>query len=92
MSVMPNQSFSMNNVKEAGGNSGEDLSPGRCSIEQQGGPSCHITTAKAVTRRKCYQEINRIIMECYYSSSPEEVGYTERTHMVWKKKEMFDVK
>ena len=31
-----NQSFSMNGVKEAGANSGEGLSPGRCPTEQQG--------------------------------------------------------
>ena len=92
MSVMSNQSFSMNDVKGAGGNSGEDLSPGRCPIEQQDGSGCHITTTEAGTRRKWSQEINRIIMECYYSSSPEEVGYIERTHLIWKKKEMLDVK
>ena len=91
MSVMSNQSISMNSVKEARTNHGEGLSPGRCPTEQQGGPSRHCTTAKEGRRRKWSQEINRIVMECYYSSNPV-VGYIERTHMIWKEKGMFDVK
>ena len=31
-------------------------------------------------------------MEFYYSSNPEVVGYIERMHMIWKEKQMFDVK
>ena len=67
----------MNGVKEAGTNSSEGLSPGRCPTEQQGGPSCHCTIAKGGRRRKWSQEVNRIAMECYYSSNPE-VGDIER--------------
>ena len=77
----------MNGVKEAGTNSGEDLLPGSCSTEQQGRPGCHHTTAKGSRRRKWSQEVNRIVMECYYSSNPEVVGYRERMHIFGKKKE-----
>ena len=92
MSVMSNQSFSMNGEKEAGTNSGEGLPPGGCPSEQQGGPGCHRTNVKGGRRRKWSQEVNRIVMECYYSSNPEVVGCIERMHMIWKEKEMFDVK
>ena len=92
MSVMSNQSFSMNRVKEAGNNSGKGLSPGRCPTEQQGGPGRHRTTVKGCRRRKWSQEVNQIVMECYYSSNLEEVGHKERMHMIWIEKGMFDVK
>ena len=55
MSVMSNQSFSVNGVKEAGTNSGEGLSPGMCPIKQQGGPGRHRTTAKGGRIRKWSQ-------------------------------------
>ena len=86
MSVMSNQSISMNGVKEARTNCGEGLSPSRCPTEQQGGPSRHRTTAKEGRRRKWSQEVNRIVMECYYSSDPEVVGHRKRMHMIWKKR------
>ena len=92
MSIMSNQSFSMNDVKKAGTNSGEDISPGRCPTEQQSGPGRHRTTAKGGWRRKQSQEVNGIVMECYYRSNPEAVGYRDRVHMIWKEKKMFDVK
>ena len=79
---MSNQSFSINSVKEAGNNSGKGLSPSRCPTEQQGGPGRHRTTAKGGRSRKLSQEVNRIVMECYYSSNPEVVGYRETMHMV----------
>ena len=82
----------MNGVKEAGTNSGEGVSPGRCPTEQQGGTGRHRTTAKGSRRRKWSQKVNRIVMECYYSSNPEVVGYIERMHMIWKEKGRFDVK
>ena len=50
MSVMSNQSVSINGVKETRTNSGEGLSPGRCSTEQQGGSGHHRTTAKGGRR------------------------------------------
>ena len=92
MSLMSNQSFSLTGVKEAGTNSGEDLSPSKCPTKQQGGPGSHGTTAKRGKRRKWSQEVDRIVMECYYSSNPEVVGYIERIHMIWKEKGAFDVK
>ena len=48
MSVMSNQSISMNGVKEARTNSGEGLSPSRCPTEQQGGPVLIILLQKEV--------------------------------------------
>ena len=92
MNVITNHSFSMYGMKEAGTNSGEGLSPGKCPTEQQGWPSCHCITAKGVRRRKWPQEVNRIVMICYYNSNPEVVGYTERMYLIWKEKRMFDVK
>ena len=82
----------MNDVKEAGTNSGEDLSPGRCPTEQQSGPGRHRTTANVGRRIKWSQEVNRIVMECYYSNNPEVAGYIEGMLMIWKEKGMFDVK
>ena len=75
ISVMSNQSISMKGVKEARTNSGEGLSPGRCPTEQQSRPGRHRTTVKGGRRRKWSQEVNRIVMECYYSSNPEVVGW-----------------
>ena len=92
MSVMSNQSFLMNDVKKAGTNSGEGLSPGRCPNEQHGGLGHHRTTAKGGKRRKWSQEVNRIVIECFYGSNADVVGYIERIHMFWKEKGMFDVK
>ena len=92
MSVMSNQSISINGVNEARTNSGEGLSLGGCPTEQQGGLGRHRTSAKGGRRRKWSQEVNRIVMECYYSNNPEVVGYRERMHMIWKEKGMFDVK
>ena len=86
MSVMSNQSISMNGVKKARSNCGEGLSPGRWPIEQQGGLGRHRTTANKGRRRKWSQEVNRIVMECYYSSDPEVVGHRKRMHMIWKKR------
>ena len=74
---MSKQSFSMNSVKEARTNSGEGLSPGRCSTEQQGGSGGHRTTREGRSRK--WQK-------------PEVVGYIERMHMIWKEKGMFDIK
>ena len=65
---MSNQSFSMNDVKEAGIINGEDVSLGRCPTEQQDEPGhpgqpSH-TTAKGGKRRKWSQEVNQIVIEC----------------------------
>ena len=82
----------MNGVKEARTNGCKRLSPGRCPTEQQGGPSCHGTTAKGGRRKKWSQEVNQIVKKCYYRSDPEVVEYRKRMHMIWKEKGMFDVK
>ena len=58
MSVMSNQSISVNGMKEARTNSGEGFSPGRCPTELQGGLGRHRTTAKRGRRRKWSQEVN----------------------------------
>ena len=71
MSVMSNQSFSMNSMKKAGTNSGEGVLPGRSPTEQDSRFGCSRTTAKEGRRRCWSQEVNRIVMECYYSSNPE---------------------
>ena len=47
---------------------------------------------KGGRRRKWSQEVNRIVMECYFRGNPEVMGYIERMHFIWKEKEMFDVK
>ena len=60
--------------------------------EQQSGRDRYRTTVKGGRRRKWSQEVNRIVMECYYSRNPEIVGYIERMHMIWKEKGIFDVK
>ena len=81
----------MNGVKEAGTNSSEGLSPGRCPTEEQGGTDRHRTNPKGGRRRKWSQEANRIAMECYYSSNQDVVGYREKMYMIWKEKGMFGV-
>ena len=48
----------MNDVKEAGTNSGEGLLPGRCPAEQQGGTGRHRNTVKVGSRRKLSLEVN----------------------------------
>ena len=50
------------------------------------GSVCHRATAKGARRRKWFQEVNRIAMECYYSSNPRVVEYRDRIHMILKEK------
>ena len=71
MSVMSNQSFSMISMKKAGTNSGEGVLPGSSPTEQDSRFVCSCTTAKGDRRKYWSQEVNRIVMECYYSSNPE---------------------
>ena len=85
MSAMSNQSFSMKGVRKVGTNSSEGLSPSRCPIERQGGPSRHCTTAKEGTSRKWSQEVNSIAMECYYNSNQEVVD-GENVHDLERKR------
>ena len=79
----------MNDVKKAGTNGGEDISPDRCPTEQQIGPGRHRTTAKGGRRRKQSQEVNGIVMECYYRSNPEAVGYRDSAYDLERKKNVW---
>lgn len=56
-------------MKEAGTNSGEGLSPGRCPTEQSDGPGRHRTTVKGGRSRKCPQEVNKTVREYYYTAA-----------------------
>ena len=66
----------------------EGLSPSRCPMETQRGPSRHQTTAR---RRKWSQIDNRIVMECFYLSKPGKRGYRKRMHKLWMEQSMFRV-
>ena len=68
---MSNQSFSMNSMKKAGTNSGEGVLPGSSPTEQDSRFVRSCTTAKGDSRKYWSEEVNRIVMECYYSSNPE---------------------
>ena len=83
MSVkMLNKRKHNNGVNEAGASS-KGLSPGRCSIGEQDVPGRHRTTAdRRTTRRKWSQEVNRVVMQCYYGSEYERDGYRKRMHAI----------
>ena len=68
---MSNQSFSMNSMKKAGTNSGEGVLPGSSPTEQDSRFVRSCTTVKGDSRKYWSEEVNRIVMECYYSSNPE---------------------
>ena len=82
----------MNGVKEGGTNCVEGISPGKCPTEQQSRPGRYHATAKGSRRRKWSQEVNRIVMECYYSSNSKAVRYIEREHVILEIKGMSDLK
>ena len=92
MSVkISNKSKPNNGVNDAGA-SGEGLSPGRCPNGEQDGPCCHRTTTdRRTTRRKCSQEENRVVMQCYYRSEYGRNVYRKRMHAIWKEMGMFNV-
>ena len=83
MSVkMSNKSKPKHGVNEAGVST-EGLSPSRCPIGKQDGPSRHRTTAdRRTTRRKWSQEENRVVMQCYYRSEYGRTGYRKRMHII----------
>ena len=60
-------------------------SPGRCFPVQQRGPGRHHVTA----RKKWSKEVNTVVKECYYRSSPIDEngvplkGYKQRMHREW---------
>ena len=82
-----------NGVDEAGTN-GEGLSPGRCPIDEQGGPGHNHATA-TVRRRKGgkidWSDLNGTVMECYILSEPERRGYLDRMREIWLQKGLFEV-
>ena len=87
MSEMSNSNNEDNGVNEIGTNS-EGLSPGRCTMVQQHGPGRHPATARR-TRRKWSHEENRVVMECFYKSTPKKIGYRKRMHNLWSEQGMF---
>ena len=92
MSVkISNKSKPNKGVNEAGASS-EGLSPGRCLIGEQDGPSCHQTIAvRRTMRRKWSQEQNRVVMKCYYRSECGRNEYRKRMHVIWNEMGMFNV-
>ena len=84
---MLNNETPNNGVKETG-TSCEGLSSGRCPIAQQGGPGRQHVTAG---RRTWTNRENRLVIECFYLSEPEKLGYRKRMHTLWKEKEGFFV-
>ena len=59
----------MNDTKEVGTNIGEGLSPSRFSLSSSVGPVVIVLLRKEVEGER--REVNRIIIECYYSSNTE---------------------
>ena len=82
-----------NGVDEAGTN-GEGLSPGRCPVDEQGGPGRNHATA-TVHRKKGgkidWSDLNGTVMECYILSEPERRGYLDRMREIWLQKGLFEV-
>ena len=60
-----------NNSVNGAGSASESSSPGRCSSAQQRGPGRQPATA----RWNWNKEVNKVVMECFYTSRPfDEVG------------------
>lgn len=71
---------------------GEGVMPGRCSTGEQGGPGRYPATAISKRRITWSKDINRVVIECYIKSKPDEKqGYRKRMHQAWKDKGMFEV-
>ena len=90
---MSNIDLLHNGVDEAGTN-GEGLSPGRCPIEEQGGPGRNHATATVRRKRGGkidWSDLNGTVMECYILSEPERRGYMDRMREIWLQKGMFEV-
>ena len=74
------------------GTEGEGASPGKCFSAQQRQPGRHHATA----RMKWSKEINKVIMECFYSSNPFGEngkpirGYRQRMFGECKERKMFE--
>ena len=87
---MSNKSKPNNGVNEAGA-SIVGLSPSRCLIGEQGGPSRHRTTADRRKTRKWSQKENSVVMQCYYRREYGENKYRKRMHAIWNEMEMLNV-
>ena len=70
----------------------EGPSPGRCSPAQQRKTSRH----PAIARLKWNKEVNKVVMECFYTSKPLDEegrpirGYRKRMFREWREKGMFE--
>ena len=61
------------------GTTNESFSSGKCPVEQQRRPGRHVTAE--ATRQKWTNDINVVIMECFYLSKLfSEDGKPERRH------------
>ena len=82
-------SFSNNGVNETG----TSQDGGRCPVGEQRRPGRHPTTARVTWT----EQINRVVMECYYESRPIDDngvtlrGYRQRMHKAWRERGMFDL-
>ena len=91
MSVMSTIDLSNNGVNGTGSRNDEGSSPGRCLMDEQGGPGRNPVTA----RMKWNKAINIAVMECYYLSNAMDEndktvrGYRQRMHRIWNEREMF---
>ena len=76
------------------GSASESSSPRRCSSAQQQGPGSQPATA----RMKWNKEVNKVVMECFYTIRPfDEVGikkieYRKKIEPRWKRKIEGDIK
>ena len=82
----------MNGVKKNGSNRDDGLLASRFPTEKYGGTLFILFLWKDKGGEKCLKEVNQILGECYYSSSPEVVGYIEKMHLIWKEKGMLGAK
>ena len=65
------------------------LTPGNGAVEDQAVRGRQPATG--TTRRRYTREDNRAILECYYRSRPQELGYRQRMHNIWKENEGFNI-
>ena len=73
MREMQNDNLLNNGVNENGANS-EGLSPGRSPLARQRGSSRHHATAGIRIGRKKWEEVNKVVIECWIRSDPTKRG------------------
>ena len=71
-------------------NNGVNLTPDRCSLAQQHGPSRQQITAQRIRRKWSHSEY-KAVMKCYYESNPNKIGYRKRMHKIWEDAGMFPI-